>query len=310
MRALKEQTIIRQGEPGHEMYIIMNGEVEVTVRDDTVPHIDAGQQKQRRLGFLSEGAFFGEAPVLAARDDTSMQLRMRTVRAVANSELCFLTRNAVYELCDEYPELKARLLRFRNASSIINDKTLQRIGMSRAELSKTARDYKKKLVKTEHIRREMNLDERCYVTAALLPSNPFTLARAKARFKRRGGGNASQSPDLFGDEGAGAGGGEASSPTGGADEQLDELSAFEAQLKEDWYLEGEEVERHQGQNSALGELQALLQAQDLKRHTIERKLLASIEAQATRQARLEEQTATMLAALSAQVTALASAQQQ
>ena len=70
------------------------------------------------------------------------------------------------------------------------------------------------------------------------------------------------------------------------------------------------MERHQGQNSALGELQALLQAQDLKRHTIERKLLASIEAQATRQARLEEQTATMLAALSAQVTALASAQQQ
>ena len=75
MRALKEQTIIRQGEPGHEMYFIIHGEVEVTVRDDTVPHIDAGQQKQRRLGFLSEGPFFGEAPVLAARDDTSMQVR-------------------------------------------------------------------------------------------------------------------------------------------------------------------------------------------------------------------------------------------
>ena len=45
--ALKEQPIIRQGEPGHEMYIIMSGEVEVTVRDDRT-HTETAQQKQKR----------------------------------------------------------------------------------------------------------------------------------------------------------------------------------------------------------------------------------------------------------------------
>ena len=45
--ALKEQTIIRQGEPGHEMYIILSGEVEVTVRDDRM-YTESGQQKSKR----------------------------------------------------------------------------------------------------------------------------------------------------------------------------------------------------------------------------------------------------------------------
>eukprot|EP01048_Picozoa_sp_COSAG05_P015099 COSAG05_NODE_1782_length_4096_cov_18.941206_2_plen_192_part_00 len=34
-----------------------------------------------------------------------MQLRKRTVRAVTATELCFLTRDVVHELCEDYPEL-------------------------------------------------------------------------------------------------------------------------------------------------------------------------------------------------------------
>lgn len=131
--AMKLQTIIRQGEPGTEMYIVMSGEMEVLIYDDLT------NSQEQRLGFLSEGAFFGEAPVLAAKGDTFMQLRKRTVRAVTTSELCFLTRGDVGKVCDDYPELLARILRFRNSSRVMNDKTLNSMHMNRAMLEEQAR---------------------------------------------------------------------------------------------------------------------------------------------------------------------------
>ena len=107
--------------------------MEVLVYDDLT------NSQEQRLGFLSEGAFFGEAPVLAAKDDTFMQLRKRTVRAVTTSELCFLTRGDVGKVCDDYPELLARILRFRNSSRVMNDKTLNSMHMNRAMLEEQAR---------------------------------------------------------------------------------------------------------------------------------------------------------------------------
>ena len=51
-----------------------------------------------RLGFLAEGAFFGETGVLV--DGTGSETRIRTVRAVTECELCFLERCArVYFHC-------------------------------------------------------------------------------------------------------------------------------------------------------------------------------------------------------------------
>ena len=46
MFAMKQQPIIHEGHIGSEMYLILKGEVEVT-------------KNGYRLGFLSEGAFFG-----------------------------------------------------------------------------------------------------------------------------------------------------------------------------------------------------------------------------------------------------------
>eukprot|EP01050_Picozoa_sp_SAG11_P052334 SAG11_NODE_30257_length_302_cov_1.527094_1_plen_80_part_01 len=63
-------------------------------------------QFHERLGFLSDGSFFGEAAVLA--DAGSSGLRSRTVRAVVESELCFITREELVMLCTEYAELRAR----------------------------------------------------------------------------------------------------------------------------------------------------------------------------------------------------------
>ena len=69
---------------GRELYFLMTGELEVFQNDkNKVP---------QRLGFLSEGSFFGEAAVLA--DESGRELRRRTLRAVTDSELCFITRES------------------------------------------------------------------------------------------------------------------------------------------------------------------------------------------------------------------------
>lgn len=51
MTTVAGQEIIREGDTGSEMYMVIKGEVEVL-------------QDGMRLGFLAEGAFFGEIPVL------------------------------------------------------------------------------------------------------------------------------------------------------------------------------------------------------------------------------------------------------
>ena len=50
--ALNGQTVMEEGQPGREMYMLMSGELEVFKKD-----VDGNNH---RLGFLSEGSFFGE----------------------------------------------------------------------------------------------------------------------------------------------------------------------------------------------------------------------------------------------------------
>ena len=122
---LKGQTIVKEGTPGREMYVVMDGEVQVSVGG--VDGSPAGPVSQD-LGYLSAGAFFGESPVMsllegldkymATQDkrhlvsSTKDTVRSRTVTAVTPCELCYLTRDAVMQLAIDYPELRARLLRF------------------------------------------------------------------------------------------------------------------------------------------------------------------------------------------------------
>jgi len=115
MYALNGQTVMEEGQPGRELYMLMSGELEVFVNSTESNGVD-GAPKKERLGFLSEGSFFGEAAVLA--DESGRELRRRTLCAVTDSELCFLTREDIVTLRAEYPELDARLKRFVNVGSI------------------------------------------------------------------------------------------------------------------------------------------------------------------------------------------------
>ena len=87
--------------------------------------------KDERLGFLSEGAFFGEAPILGM-SESGMELRMRTVRAVTDSELCFLTKGDVGHLLGDYTELRARLKRFSTTGMVVNAKRMRQVRRSSA----------------------------------------------------------------------------------------------------------------------------------------------------------------------------------
>ena len=65
----REQIVYSEGKYGTEMYFIVSGEVEVS-------------HDGERLGFLSEGAFFGETPLIEAISGVSgggANIRTRTV---------------------------------------------------------------------------------------------------------------------------------------------------------------------------------------------------------------------------------------
>ena len=84
MSASKQTEIVQEGQIGNEMYILVEGEVLV-------------EKGGVDLGFLNKpGAFFGEVPVLDPKGEK--QPRTRTVRAITDCFLVFLTRLDVQDL--------------------------------------------------------------------------------------------------------------------------------------------------------------------------------------------------------------------
>lgn len=114
--------------------MVLRGEVEVSERLGT---------DLVRLGFLAEGAFFGEAPVLGKRGEAGLELRKRTVRAVTDVELVYISRDDVSTLCDNYAELHGRLTRFDKSGEVLTNRTLRKMDMSVDELKQMAHEFKK-----------------------------------------------------------------------------------------------------------------------------------------------------------------------
>lgn len=117
---LRGQDVITEGQPGSEFYMLLRGELEVL----------KGSQNgaTTRLGFLSEGSFFGETAILS---DTGSECRTRTVVALTDSELIFITRDEVFKLAESFPELEARLRRFM----ALGKQRLKRKGINQTELT-------------------------------------------------------------------------------------------------------------------------------------------------------------------------------
>lgn len=114
--------------------MVLSGELEV---------IKGRGGKMRRLGFLSDGSFFGEASILS--EARSMEMRTRTIKAVTDSELCFLTRDDIVHLSREYNELAARLKRFENVGQmrVTKKKKMELFGRAGGKLLKSySEDFK------------------------------------------------------------------------------------------------------------------------------------------------------------------------
>jgi CRP-like cAMP-binding protein len=83
---------------GHEMFILIEGEVMI-------------EKQGIELGYLSAaGSFFGENPII---DHRASERRSRSAKAVTDCFLVFLEQEMIIEMQEKYPELKARLIRFR-----------------------------------------------------------------------------------------------------------------------------------------------------------------------------------------------------
>ena len=68
------------------------------------------------------------------------EMRRRTVQAVTETELCYISRESVTEICVDYPELRARLHRFSNAAKPMNAKRLKKAGLTRMDLQTFSTD--------------------------------------------------------------------------------------------------------------------------------------------------------------------------
>ena len=113
-----ETTIVEIGEPGHSLFLIMEGTVQV---------LYPAQSADFELARLTEGDFFGEMAIL-----NSMS-RSATVRSVDSVKLMVLEKEDFQKILKESPSVAAKLLetlsiRIRNADeqiSGLSDKALR-----------------------------------------------------------------------------------------------------------------------------------------------------------------------------------------
>ena len=104
---------MQEGQVGSELYFIIEGEVEV---------LSGGE----RLGFLGEGSFFGESPVIETmfgRRGNGAEIRTRTVRATSGEvSLGFISKADIEEVLEQFPELEFKLKQFSKSGSALSSK--------------------------------------------------------------------------------------------------------------------------------------------------------------------------------------------
>jgi hypothetical protein len=95
VRAQKGNLVIRAGDPGHDMYMVMSGVLEVRARSKTGSHV---------IETLGKGQVFGEMSFLNGRPRTA------DVAAVTDAEVLLITRDFLERLTRGAPAVAARLL--------------------------------------------------------------------------------------------------------------------------------------------------------------------------------------------------------
>jgi CRP-like cAMP-binding protein len=112
LKLSRDQIVYQEGRFGTEMYFLVSGEVEVS-RDG------------ERLGFLAEGAFFGETSFIesiSGRGGDGSGIRTRTIRTVCACDFGVISQKDLRDVVETYPELKVRLQNFKLVGSVFTQK--------------------------------------------------------------------------------------------------------------------------------------------------------------------------------------------
>ncbi|MFT3699632.1 MAG: cyclic nucleotide-binding domain-containing protein [Kofleriaceae bacterium] len=99
----KGQTVIRQGETNHPLYLVSTGTLEVRLASAAIPSVGAAALTRTLLETVEPGAYVGEASLLARTP------AIAAVTAAEDSEVYALPPHALFELAGAYPQLWAAL---------------------------------------------------------------------------------------------------------------------------------------------------------------------------------------------------------
>jgi CRP-like cAMP-binding protein len=127
---LKDHIVYEERTVGSEMYVVLDGEVEVTKGGE-------------RLGFLGKSAFFGENPIIdlvTGLGGDGCEVRLRTCRASVDTELGVIHKDDIEELIQGFPELEIRLRNFNRIGKRLSVKgaTKQKMEALRVEAVQSA----------------------------------------------------------------------------------------------------------------------------------------------------------------------------
>jgi hypothetical protein len=100
MKVMPGDVVIQEGQRGREMYIIKQGEVEVSQTYEERAEEGEGEGegglvvRRRKLGYLREGAFFGELPLIGLGLGDQVRKTPSWPRSWANFSFLYYHRNA------------------------------------------------------------------------------------------------------------------------------------------------------------------------------------------------------------------------
>jgi len=90
-----EETVVRQGDPGHSFYVILDGIVSVDVKGP--------DEDETRVARLSRGDYFGEMSLMTG------ERRSATVRTLRDTEFLVIDKTVFKKIIEDHPEVVGRI---------------------------------------------------------------------------------------------------------------------------------------------------------------------------------------------------------
>jgi len=120
IRFMKSDTIIREGEKGDSILLLLDGKVEITQALTLKTDTTQSDTREKSLLSLSSEAhpFFGEMSLFSEDD-----LRTATVKAGTVCSVARIERDEFFHICNTYPEIGNKVM--RNIAQVLSRRLKQ-----------------------------------------------------------------------------------------------------------------------------------------------------------------------------------------